>query len=340
MKFIQDNAAENVREMLETLSLREGLNEVDTVYAEDFMDDGNPLKLALTINRKNRTAIFDFRGTGPQQIGNTNAPKAITFSAIIYCLRCLVQSEIPLNQGCMEPIEIILPDGNSMLNPSRDAAVVGGNVLTSQRITDVVLKAFRACAASQGDMNNLTFGRANWGYYETIGGGSGAGPSWEGKSGVQTHMTNTRITDPEVLEKRYPVVLRTFRIRENSGGKGANKGGDGIVREIEFLEDVYVAILSERRAFAPFGLNGGGDGERGMNIYVRKDGIEVNFGAKNGKEFEAGSRIRILTPGGGGYGEIGKRNQDDKKEKGVKGEKVYVINTGSVGSSKMMQETN
>jgi len=341
MKFIQQNAADSVREMLVTLSEREELKEIDTVYAEDFMDDGNPIKLALTIDRKQRTAVFDFTGTGPQQIGNTNAPKAITYSAIIYCLRCLVQSEIPLNQGCLEPIKIILPDGNSMLNPSADAAVVGGNVLTSQRITDVVLKAFRACAASQGDMNNLTFGTDKWGYYETIGGGSGAGPYWEGKSGVQTHMTNTRITDPEVLERRYPVILRVFQIREGSGGKGKYKGGDGIIREIEFLEDVHVAILSERRAFAPFGLNGGFDGARGMTIYVRKDGIEVNFGAKNGKDFETGSRIRVLTPGGGGYGNPGEKRKDDLgKEEGDVGYRHGFVATGTIGAAKYTQETN
>ena len=337
MRFIQENAAESVREMLVTLSKREELEEVDTVYAEDFMDDGNPIRLALTIDRNKRSAVFDFRGTGPQQIGNTNAPRAITSSAIIYCLRCLVQSEIPLNQGCLEPIQIILPEGNSMLNPSADAAVVGGNVLTSQRITDVVLKAFRACAASQGDMNNLTFGRENWGYYETIGGGSGAGPHWEGKSGVQTHMTNTRITDPEVMERRYPVILRMFQIREGSGGKGKYKGGDGIIREIEFLEEIHVAILSERRAFAPYGLNGGEDGKRGMTIYVRKDGIEVNFGAKNGKDFEAGSRIRVLTPGGGGYG----KESDKKKEVGKEeGYKEAFAGTGTVGAARLTQETN
>jgi len=182
--------------------------------------------------------------------------------------------------------------------------VVGGNVLTSQRITDVVLKAFGACAASQGCMNNLTFGDGQFGYYETIAGGAGAGPTWHGKSGVHTHMTNTRITDPEVLEQRYPVILRRFTLREGSGGQGLFKGGDGVIREIEFLkEGIQVGILSERRAFQPYGMAGGDNGERGKNLIVMPDGRLINFGSKNSMMLtEAGTRVRILTPGGGGYG--------------------------------------
>jgi len=190
-----------------------------SVYAEDRMDDGSEMKMRLTINTVERTASFDFTGTDPEMYGNCNAPKSITISAIIYCLRCLVNSDIPLNQGCLNPIDIIVPE-NCFLNPSATAAVVGGNVQTSQRITDLVLKAFKACAASQGCMNNLTFGDENFGYYETIAGGHGAGPDWHGQDGIHTHMTNTRITDPEVLEIRYPVALRQFTMREGSGGDG------------------------------------------------------------------------------------------------------------------------
>ena len=235
--------------------------------------------------------------------GNSNAPRAITFSAIIYCLRCLVNAEIPLNQGCLNPIDVIVPE-NTFLNPSSKAAVVGGNVLTSQRITDVVLKAFGACAASQGCMNNLTFGDGQFGYYETIAGGAGAGPTWHGKSGVHTHMTNTRITDPEVLEQRYPVMLCKFTLREGSGGEGKYRGGDGVIREIEFLkEGIQVGILSERRAFQPYGMAGGGPGTRGKNLIVMPDGRLINFGSKNSMTLtEARTRVRILTPGGGGYG--------------------------------------
>ena len=171
------------------------------------MDDGSTIHLALTINRELGTAYFDFSGTDPEMFGNCNAPRSITYSALIYCLRCLVVADIPLNQGCLKPITVNVPEG-SFLNPTPTAAVVGGNVLTSQRVTDVILKAFQACSASQGCMNNFTFGDGEFGYYETIGGGAGAGPHWHGKSGVQVHMTNTRITDPEIMELRYPVLVR------------------------------------------------------------------------------------------------------------------------------------
>lgn len=260
MKYIQANAEDSVKKMLleisKKISDKENQDTVE-VQASDMMDDGSEMKLKLTIDLKNERACFDFTGTDPEMYGNCNAPKSITSSAIIYCLRCLVDSDIPLNQGCLNPIEIIVPK-DCFLNPSATAAVVGGNVLTSQRITDLVLKAFSACAASQGCMNNLTFGDENFGYYETIAGGHGAGPGWNGQDGVHTHMTNTRITDPEILELRYPVALRKFIIRDGSGGKGKFKGGDGLIREIEFLkDDIEVGVLSERRAVAPYGLKGG-----------------------------------------------------------------------------------
>jgi len=301
MHHIQSNAEEAVRNMLKELSLREGLAEVDTVEASDFLDDGSELFLRLTIDRRDGSAVFDFTGTGPELWGNLNAPRAVTHSAILYSLRCLIDQGIPLNQGCLNPIKVIIEDG-SLLAPSENAAVVGGNVLTSQRITDVILKAFRACAASQGCMNNFTFGNDNFGYYETIGGGAGAGPDWHGQSGVHTHMTNTRITDPEILERRYPVMLREFSIRNNSGGSGIYSGGNGLVREVEFLEPLNTAILSERRVHQPYGLNGGEPGRCGRNLFIRNDGSMLHLGGKNEISAEPGDRIRIETPGGGGYG--------------------------------------
>ena len=303
MHHIQTNAEEAVRSMLKALSVREGLAEVDTVKANDFLDDGSEIVLLLTIDHRDGSAIFDFSGTGPELWGNLNAPRAVTHSAILYSLRCLIDQEIPLNQGCLNPIQVIIEDG-SLLAPSENAAVVGGNVLTSQRITDVILKAFRACAASQGCMNNFTFGNENFGYYETIGGGAGAGPHWHGQSGVHTHMTNTRITDPEILERRYPVMLREFSVRKNSGGSGKFIGGDGLVREVEFLEPLNAAILSERRVHQPYGLNSGEPGKSGLNIFLRNDGTILFLGGKNEIHAETGDRIRIETPGGGGYGKL------------------------------------
>ncbi len=233
--------------------------------------------------------------------GNWNSPEAVTYSAVIYAMRCLVSRDIPLNSGCLSPVKIVIPRG-SLLSPGERAAVVGGNVLTSQRVTDVILAAFRACAASQGCMNNLTFGNERYGYYETICGGAGAGPGWVGASAVHTHMTNTRITDAEVLEKRYPVLLREFSVRRGSGGAGRNKGGDGATREIQFLEPMQVSILSERRSIAPPGLEGGGEGERGENTLISASGKVRSLGGKNSIRVEPGDRIRIKTPGAGGYG--------------------------------------
>jgi 5-oxoprolinase (ATP-hydrolysing) len=224
----------------------------------DQMDDGTKISLTVRIDEKKGTAEFDFTGTGPEVYANINAPRSVTYSAIIYCLRCLINLDMPLNQGALGPITVKIPNG-CLLNPTETSAVVGGNVLTSQRLCDVIFKAFEACAASQGCCNNFTFGKDaingddGFGYYETIAGGSGAGPSWNGRSGVHTHMTNTRITDPEIMERRYPVILREFSLRPNSGGRGEYSGGDGVVREIEFLESLQVSILSERRVFQPYG---------------------------------------------------------------------------------------
>ncbi|KAG2488023.1 hypothetical protein HYH03_013330 [Edaphochlamys debaryana] len=314
MGHIQANAEASVREMLREFSVRQGLREVGTVRASDAMDDGTPICLAVTIDRRDGSAVFDFEGTGPEVYGNHNAPPAVTYSAIIYALRCMVHSDIPLNQGCLAPITVRIPDA-CILNPSDTAAVVGGNVLTSQRVTDVVLKAFEAAAASQGCMNNFTFGDEQMGYYETIAGGAGAGPGWHGRSGVHTHMTNTRITDPEILERRYPVVLHSFRLRPGSGGEGCWRGGDGVVREIEALRPMSAGILSERRALRPFGLLGGGAAQPGLNLLLRKGGRTVNLGAKATVQLDAGDRLRILTPGGGGYGPPG---ADEATAQGIK----------------------
>ncbi|KAK8183637.1 Hydantoinase B/oxoprolinase-domain-containing protein [Phyllosticta capitalensis] len=332
MHKIQDNAELSVRKLLKEVSKR---FEGQDLSAIDYMDDGSPIQLKVQIDAEKGEAIFDFEGTGPEVYGNINAPAAITYSAIIYCLRCLIKEDIPLNQGCLKPVHVKIPE-KSFLSPSAKAAVVGGNVLTSQRVTDVVLKAFRACAASQGDCNNLTFGyggnqagqqeQKGFGYYETIAGGSGAGPTWDGTSGVHTHMTNTRITDAEVFERRYPVILREFSLREGSGGRGQHPGGDGVIRDIEFRIPVQVSILSERRVYHPYGLEGGEDAACGQNIWVRRIGSSeetteatssegdeskwrhINLGAKNTASMQPGDRIIVKTPGGGAWGKLGEKS--------------------------------
>ncbi|KAH8964631.1 hypothetical protein BDL97_04G077400 [Sphagnum fallax] len=311
MVHVQANAEAAVREMLKTMATRASTlqsgssndEKLVVLEAEDYMDDGSAICLKLTIDSVKGEAHFDFRGTSPEVYANWNAPEAVTAAAIIYCLRCLVDVDIPLNQGCLAPVSIFIPKG-SLLSPSDEAAVVGGNVLTSQRVTDVVLTAFQACACSQGCMNNLTFGDKTFGYYETIGGGSGAGPTWQGTSGVQCHMTNTRMTDPEIFEQRYPVLLHKFGFRENSGGAGKHKGGDGLIRDIEFRRPVTVSILSERRVHAPRGLAGGKDGARGKNLLLKRDGRYLYLGGKNTVHVKAGERLQILTPGGGGWGTL------------------------------------
>lgn len=321
MHHIRSNAELSVRNLLRTVGARS-----TELAAIDFMDDGSPIALRVSIDRERGSAVFDFDGTGPEVNANHNCPPSVVYSAIIYCLRCMVSVDIPLNQGCLVPVDVRIPRG-SLLCPSETAAVVGGNVLTSQRITDVVFRAFSATAASQGDCNNLTFGLGGrtpdgsqvegFGYYETIAGGSGAGPTWHGTSGVHTHMTNTRITDPEIFERRYPVYLRRFALREGSGGNGRFVGGNGVVRDIEFLApDIQVSILSERRVYEPYGLDGGENGKRGLNLWVKQrriaDGDKetddivpprvINLGSKATTRMGAGDRIVIHTPGGGGFG--------------------------------------
>jgi 5-oxoprolinase (ATP-hydrolysing) len=300
MRFIQKNAEIAVRKMLKNFATTHGT----TAHAIDYMDDGSPIELTITIDPETGSATFDFTGTGPQVLGNHNAPPAVTYSAVIYSLRSMVAESIPLNQGCLAPIKFVIPE-YCLLNPSSDAAVVGGNVLTSQRVVDVVLRAFKACAASQGCMNNLTFGDKEFGYYETIAGGSGAGPTWDGQSGIHTHCTNTRITDPEILERRYPVLLRKFSLRKGSGGAGQHPGGDGVIRELEPLRPMTMSILSERRTLHPYGMAGGEDGACGRNLLIRENGIVVNMGGRCSGPMDVGERLRIETPGGGGYGLAG-----------------------------------
>ncbi|PNP85313.1 hypothetical protein FNYG_01372 [Fusarium nygamai] len=313
---IQRTAELAVRNLLKDMYQRYGGK---PLVALDFMDDGTPIKLTITI-QEDGSSVFDFAGTGEEVRGNINAPEAITHSAIIYALRCMIKSDIPLNQGCLSPVDIRIPSP-SILSPTGAAAVVGGNVTTSQRVTDVVLKALHACAASQGCLNNLTFGiDANvnektgetipgFGYYETIAGGAGAGKDWVGESGVHVHMTNTRITDPEILEKRYPCILRRFELRDKTGGEGLFRGGDGVAREIEFLTPVHCSILSERRVHRPYGMDGGEPGQTGLNLWLTKDkytGHErrVNMGGKGSIPMKTGDRVLIMTPGGGGYGSV------------------------------------
>ncbi|KAL4950181.1 Hydantoinase B/oxoprolinase-domain-containing protein [Aspergillus filifer] len=315
MYAIQETAETAVRNLLKDLYRK---FEGKPLEAVDYMDDGTPIRLNVTINGDDGSAVFDFDGTGPQVYGAWNAPIAITHSAIIYCLRCMINADMPLNQGCLAPIDIRVPP-SCILSPTKNAAVVGGNVVTSQRVTDTVFKAFRACAASQGCCNNLTFGTnaktdpesgkeiPGFGYYETIAGGSGAGPTWDGESGIHVHMTNTRITDPEILEKRYPTLLRQFTLRSGSGGKGQHPGGEGVVREIEFLTPMDCSILSERRVHRPYGLEGGENAEPGMNLWITKDGETgedhtVNIGGKNTIHVATHDRIVIMTAGGGGWG--------------------------------------
>ncbi len=267
------------------------------------MDNGACVSVAIRVDRASRSAVVDFTGTSGQQPNNFNAPYSICRAATLYVFRTLVDDHIPLNDGCMRPITLKVPEG-SMLNPHYPAAVVAGNVETSQAITDCLLAAVGALAPSQGTMNNFTFGNARYQYYETIAGGAGAGPGFDGASAVQTHMTNSRLTDPEILETRFPVILERFAIRRGSGGQGASRGGDGVVRQIRFLEPMIAGILSNRRRVAPRGIAGGRDAKAGVNKVVRADGSEEILTATASAEMGAGDAFVIETPGGGGYGEV------------------------------------
>lgn len=311
MGHIQKAAEKKMRQALTTFP--EGIRRF-----EDMLDDGSPLCVSIDIQHENdpskAKAHIDFSGTGPVLKTNQNANPAIVSSAAIYCLRCLIPDDIPLNGGVLAPVTIHVPE-NTFLNPTPDTdptkcpPVAGGNVETSQRIVDVLLGALGVTAASQGTMNNLLFGRqpsnerSGFGYYETIGGGSGAGPDFTGADAVHTHMTNTRLTDPEILEQRYPVRLKQWSIRHESGGKGLHKGGNGMIREFEFLEPLDLSLVTSRRTSAPYGLNGGGPGSPGKNL-IQRNNTEDYEPLPHACQIlvQQGDRIRIETPGGGGSG--------------------------------------
>jgi N-methylhydantoinase B len=252
MSHVRDNAEESVRRLLQVLKPGEFRYE---------MDNGAQICIAISVDQESRQAILDFTGTSDQLDSNYNAPKAVCMAAVLYVFRCLVDADIPLNAGCLAPLELIIPEG-CMLNPTYPAAVVAGNVETSQCIVDALFGALGAVAAAQGSNNNFTFGNDKYQYYETICGGAGAGPGFDGASAVHTHMTNTRLTDPEVLEWRFPVLLESFGIRQDSGGNGKYRGGDGVVRRVKFLEPMSANILSSHRRIPPFGLEGGEAGTR------------------------------------------------------------------------------
>jgi 5-oxoprolinase (ATP-hydrolysing) len=261
------------------------------------------VEVAITVDREAGRATVDFTGTSDQQQSNFNAPASICRAATLYVIRTLLDDDIPLNDGCLEPIDLIIPEG-SMLNPRPPAAVVAGNVETSQVVTDALFGATGRLAAAQGTMNNFTFGDAARQYYETICGGSGAGPGFDGTSAVQTHMTNSRLTDPEVLEFRYPVILEDFRIREGSGGEGRWRGGDGVVRRIRFLEPMTASLLANRRRVPPFGLEGGGPGALGKGRVERANGDVTELPGTVEVQVGPGDVFVIETPGGGGFGAV------------------------------------
>ena len=292
MTHIKRNAETCVRDAI--AALRDGRWSLE-------LDSGERVVVTVTIDRSAREAVIDFAGTSAASPGNFNAPASVARAAVLYVFRTLVADAIPLNEGCLKPLTIRLPE-SSLVNPRHPAAVVAGNVETSQCITDALLGALGVAAAAQGTMNNLTFGDDRYQYYETICGGAGAGPGFDGASAVHTHMTNSRLTDPEVLEWRYPVRLRRFEVRSGSGGDGEHRGGDGVIREIESLSAMRGAILSNRRRVAPFGLAGGGDGAPGKNAVVRASGEVEPLPAAAEFELGQGDRIVIETPGGGGFG--------------------------------------
>jgi 5-oxoprolinase (ATP-hydrolysing) len=292
MKHVQDNAEEAVRRVIDTLT------DGEFEYRTDY---GALIKVALTVDHAARTARIDFTGTSDQQANNFNAPSAICVAATLYVFRTLVDDDIPLNAGCLKPLDIVIPEG-CMLNPVYPAAVVAGNVETSQAITDALFGALGVMGAAQGTMNNFTFGNDNHQYYETICGGSGAGPDYDGVDGVHTNMTNTRLTDPEILEWRFPVVLESFSLRPGSGGAGLHRGGNGVIRRVRFREAMTASILSGHREIPPYGMAGGGPGKVGRNYVIRKDGTVEALKGTDSTEMAADDVIIIETPGGGAYG--------------------------------------
>jgi 5-oxoprolinase (ATP-hydrolysing) len=292
MQHVQDNAEESVRRVIGRLGSGSFRYE---------MDNGQAIVVRVDIDPGSRSAVIDFSGTSAQTDNNFNAPASVCAAAVLYVFRTLIDEDIPLNAGCLKPLRLVIPAG-SMLNPRYPAAVVAGNVETSQCIVDALYGALGVLAASQGTMNNFTFGNEKHQYYETIAGGSGAGPDFDGTAAVHTHMTNSRLTDPEVLELRFPVLLREFRIRAGSGGAGRHRGGDGTIRRIEFHESMTASILANHRRVAPFGLQGGEPGRLGANRVIRRDGTVEELPATASVAVSSGDAFIIETPGGGGFG--------------------------------------
>jgi 5-oxoprolinase (ATP-hydrolysing) len=292
MRHVQDNAEAAVRNVIGVLQ--------DGEFAYE-MDNGATVRVSIRIDRARREATIDFTGTSAQQPNNFNAPLPVTRAAVLYVFRTLVDDDIPMNAGCLKPLKLIVPEG-SLLNPRYPAAVVAGNVETSQVVTDCLYGALGVLAASQGTMNNFTFGDDEHQYYETISGGSGAGPGFDGTDAVQTHMTNSRLTDPEVLEWRFPVRLESFRIRRGSGGAGRHRGGDGVERRIRFLKPMTAVMLANHRRIAPFGVAGGAAAATGRNWIERATGGRDEFGATFSAAMQRDDVIVIETPGGGGFG--------------------------------------
>ena len=292
MQHVQDNAEESVRRVLDVL------NDGQFCYQ---MDDGHRVCVKITLQRKERRARIDFSGTSDQHPGNYNAPAAVCRAAVLYVFRCLVDDMIPLNEGCLKPLQVIIPEG-SMINPDYPAAVVAGNVETSQVIVDTLLGALGVAAGSQGTMNNFTWGNRQYQYYETLCGGAGATADSDGTSAVHTHMTNSRLTDPEVLEWRFPVRLESFEVRSGSGGKGRHRGGEGTIRKVRFLESMSANILAGHRRVPPYGMAGGQPGQVGRNYVEHADGRVTGLGHQGQVEMAPGDLFVIETPGGGGYG--------------------------------------
>jgi 5-oxoprolinase (ATP-hydrolysing) len=292
MGHVQDNAAESVRQAIGRLK--------DCEFSYE-MDQGCIIKVRIGIDRTKREATVDFTGTSLQRDDNFNAPAPVTRAAVLYVFRVLVDDQIPMNAGCLRPVKIIVPEG-SMLAPRYPAAVVAGNVEVSQAVTNCLFGALGTMAAAQGTMNNLTFGNARHQYYETICSGAPAGPGFDGADAVHTHMTNSRLTDPEILESRFPVVLEDFHIREGSGGRGRWHAGGGTSRTIRFLEAMDCAVLSGHRRIRPFGLGGGDAGETGRNLVRRSNGQVEEISGCAQTTLDAGEAITIVTPTGGGFG--------------------------------------
>lgn len=361
MKNVKKTAELAVREFFKKYA-KENKDKLPLV-GEDYLDDGCKVKVTVDINEEEGSAVFDFTGTSLESYSNLNAPKSITASAVIFVLRSFINIEIPLNQGCLDPIQIVSPE-NTLINPSEFAAVCAGNGMTSQRVTDALFKAFGITSGTGGCMNGINFGTGGedengnlikgFGYTETIGQGSCAGViekngeryGFDGFSGTQTNMTNTKITDPEVLEQRFPCLLNEFRIRKGSGGKGKFKGGDGLIREIKFNSPVHLSLVTQRRVFSPWGIYGGEDGEKGINYLGRNRGegrIQwIQLPSLAEIKIREGDIIRILTPGGGGFGKETDSDEYWGIEKKAPEEKFKYapVSSGTVGNMKELADTS